>query len=324
MYIKRNRLLSPSWITVSDRKERVRAWYAFHVSRLARAADIDGLKIDVDRFTEWVLDPGNVATRPRSPDRHQKLPMRGRHVSRGAHKTLRASDLSERVYVCVRLLELKGFTNKLACLEVARVLDWKWKLQKTKRGRPRLQKTAPDFWNKSQIVRSLANKYRRRYKGMKPDSVVFDYVAAFLHFQDWIETARVLLETPEGKAAYEKRLGADYIKKFISPGALEVGAALIEECHWVAANRFEREKIKGGRPFYAVINWACHSQETREFQTFPPRYFVAAEIRGASFQPEGVTVETATKTGNVREAVRNCHEVIVAGALVRSPRPRPE
>jgi len=55
---------------------------------------------------------------------------------------------------------------------------------------------------------------------------------------------------------------------------------------------------------------------------------VALKVEGlapaASFQPEGVTVETATKPGNVREAVRNCHEVIVAGALVRSPRPRPE
>ena len=124
MYIRRNPLLIPSWTRVSDRGDRVRAWYQSHLSRLARAADIEGLNIDVDRFLKWLLDPGNIATRPKSSDKHQKAPMRGRHMCRGGVlKNMRGSDLCERVYVGVRVLELKGFTNKVACLEVAEALD---------------------------------------------------------------------------------------------------------------------------------------------------------------------------------------------------------
>ena len=197
MYIRRNPLLIPSWITVSDTGEKVRAWYEFHLSRLARAADIEGLNIDVDRFLKWLLDPGNIATRPKSSDKHQKVPMRGRHVSRGGVlKHLRGSDLTERVYVGVRVLELKGCTNKVACLQVAEALDWKWKLAKSKRGRPPVGRTPNDFLAQAQIVRSLANRYRPfdgsrphllSRREPKPDYLICNYVGYYLQFEDWLE-----------------------------------------------------------------------------------------------------------------------------------------
>ena len=66
----------------------------------------------------------------------------------GLLKHLRGSDLSERVYVGVRVLELKGYTNKVACLEVAKALDWKWRLAKSKRGRPSVGKPLMTLWRK--------------------------------------------------------------------------------------------------------------------------------------------------------------------------------
>ena len=197
-------------------RDRVRAYHDFRMRRLRRAADVEQINVDVDLFVNWVLDPGNVATRSSSPDGHQELPMQGRHVSRGPQVMhLRGSDLSERVYVCVKVLEQKGFTNQAACNEVAKVLDWKWKSGKTKRGRPRLGKIDPSFWDKIQIVRSLANKYRHLWKDRKPDSVVCDYVSAFLHFQDWAAYTREIAKTPAVKAAYEEILGPDYLARFV-------------------------------------------------------------------------------------------------------------
>ncbi len=225
MYIRRNPLLIPSWTTVSGARERIRAWYEFHLARRVRAADIEGVNIDVDRFLKWLLNPGNVATRPISSDKHQKAPMRGRHVSRaGVLKFIRGSDLSERVYVGVRVLELKGFQNKVACLKVAEALDWKWKLGKSKRGRPSVGKTPNDLLARAQIIRSLAIKYRafdgsQPYRvsrlEQKPGPLICNYVGSYLFFEDWLETTRPLLETPEGHAAYEKMLGAGYIDKFL-------------------------------------------------------------------------------------------------------------
>ncbi len=212
---------------VSDPGERIRTWYESHLSRLARAAEIEGLRIDVGRFLKWLFDPGNIATRPKAPDKHQKLPMRGRHVSRGGLlKHLRGSDLSERVYVGVRVLELKGYTNKVACLEVAKALDWKWRLAKSKRGRPSAGKTPNDSLAQAQIVRSLANRYRAfdgshpylvSRRELKPDFLVCNYVGSYLHFEDWLEITRPRLETPEGHAGYDKLLGAGYIDMFLPP-----------------------------------------------------------------------------------------------------------
>ncbi len=226
MYIRRNPLVIPSWTEASSLEERARTWNEFQRARLARAAEIEGLKIDAHRFVKWLLDPGNIATRPTSSDKHQKLPMRGRHVSRGAFKNLRGSDLSERVYVAVRVFELKGFTNKAACIEVAEALDWKWKLPKSKRGRPSVGKAPDDLLAKAQRVRSLLHKYRSpdgspRYRlsrrEMKPDPLILQHVGSFLFFEDWLELTRPQLETPEGHAGYERVLGAGYIDKFLPP-----------------------------------------------------------------------------------------------------------
>lgn len=224
MYIKRNLQISLGRVVsaIAQRpnlgglRHQVRAWYDFRRDRLARAAEVERFDVDADLFVKWMLDPGNVAKRPSPHHGHQEFPMQGRHVSLGPMvKHLRGSDLSERVYVCVEVLERKGFTNKEACLKVAEALEWKWKSARTRRGRPRGQKTAPDFYDKAQIVRSLANKYRHTWKGNTPDPVVCNYISAFLHFQDWAAYTREIAKTPAVKAAYEEILGLDYVARFV-------------------------------------------------------------------------------------------------------------
>ena len=215
-YIKRMGPLTPNWTKISDSRERIRSWYSWHRARLARAAQIDALGVDLDRFLNWVLDPGNIAQRPPPTGKHQSQPMQGRHINRGSPADMRGSDLGERVWVCVRILELKGFTNKVACVRVAEALDWKWSAGKSKRGRPRRARDERNYFDNVQTVRSLANKYRF-LSGMRPsDQLVKNYVGLFLHFEDWLESIRPVLETPIGKLGYERVLGAGYLEKFLT------------------------------------------------------------------------------------------------------------
>ena len=105
----------------------------------------------------------NVATRPPSASGHQTLPIRGRFCEYGFPTPgMRGSDLTRRIYACVRLLELTGETNWQACKRVADYLQDR--LARPKRGR-RPKCSAPrDLLNQADTVRSLYNHIKRHHR----------------------------------------------------------------------------------------------------------------------------------------------------------------
>jgi hypothetical protein len=211
-------LLKPCWTSYSDLGDRVRSWHIWHQARLARAAQVSALAVNEDRFLAWMLDPGNVARRAPGKGKHQTQTMNGRHTGRGSPTHMRGSDLTERVWVCVRFLELRSYTNKVACVMVAEALDWKWSEGKSRRGRPRTVQEARGYSANVQTVRTLANSYRLPGGLRPPDEHIQMWVSFFLSFEDWIESLRPELEAfPLRRVAYERALGADYLNKFLSP-----------------------------------------------------------------------------------------------------------
>lgn len=141
-------------------------------------------------FLWFLLAPGNVATRASAVGGHQKVQMQGNFCAYGLPTPgIRGSDLTRRIYACVRVLEQAEETNWEACRRVASYLDYR--LGKSKRGsRPR--PSAPhDFLNKVTTVRSIYNraKNRHRWKEKLPerDLELESWWGQFLWFKKWAQ-----------------------------------------------------------------------------------------------------------------------------------------
>lgn len=147
---------------------------------------------DIDLFLWFLLDEGNVATRPRPVGGHQNLPMRGNFCTYGLPTSgIRTSDLTRRIYACVRVLELAGETNWEACRRVAAARYLEYRLGKTKRGRRRKPSVTADFLNKVNTVRGIYNsaKGHHRWKGRLPErDLELEYwCGLFLLFKEWAQ-----------------------------------------------------------------------------------------------------------------------------------------
>jgi hypothetical protein len=89
---------------------------------------------DVELFLWFLLASGNVATRTPAVGGHQKVQMQGNFCAYGLPTPgIRGSDLTRRIYACVRVLELTGETNWEACRRVVSYLEHR--LGRTRRGR---------------------------------------------------------------------------------------------------------------------------------------------------------------------------------------------
>jgi hypothetical protein len=89
---------------------------------------------DIALFLWFLLADGNVATRPPAFGRHQKAQMHGNFCAYGLPTPgIKGSDLTRRIYACVRVLEFTGETNWEACRRVASYLEHR--LGRTRRGR---------------------------------------------------------------------------------------------------------------------------------------------------------------------------------------------
>lgn len=89
---------------------------------------------DIELFLWFLLADGNVATRPPAFGGHQKVQMHGNFCAYGLPTPgIRGSDLTRRIYSCVRVLEFTGETNWEACRRVASYLEHR--LGTTRRGR---------------------------------------------------------------------------------------------------------------------------------------------------------------------------------------------
>ena len=116
--------------------------------------------LGIRHLVELVL--GDEARRTGLRGHRQKRQMEGRHISIGGKLTyLRATDRSERVYVCVRALQLAGESNFEACRFVAGRLDSNFGI--SNRGRRRTSTRARDFLDKVDTVQSVFNAFKRRH-----------------------------------------------------------------------------------------------------------------------------------------------------------------
>ncbi len=114
--------------------------------------------VDQDEAREavrWILS--TVAWRPPAPGRRQKAIMHGEHVAYfGNAPWMRGSDMSERIYASLRILNRAGLTK--AFHEVAELLPKK----KSWRGRPRKTTRKPDFLDHVASVRAMYNDFEGR------------------------------------------------------------------------------------------------------------------------------------------------------------------
>jgi len=112
-------------------------------------------------FVVWTLS--DIARRPSSTTKHQKLPVRSHHMAMYPEPGyLRGSDLSERLYVCVKVLKRAGFTNRDACLEVAEKIYHI--LGRSRRGRPRKIKGERDLDSWAKAIAARVSAFGRRHQ----------------------------------------------------------------------------------------------------------------------------------------------------------------
>lgn len=145
---------------------------------------------DVQTFLWFLLADGNVATRIPAVGGHQKVQMHGNFCTYGLRTpSIRGSDLTRRIYACIRVLEFAGVTNWQACKQVAGYLGDR--LGKTKRGRRPKTSAPPDLFNKAYTVRNsyhLAKKcHRWKEKLPERDLELENWWGLFLHFKEWAQ-----------------------------------------------------------------------------------------------------------------------------------------
>jgi len=136
-------------------------------------------------FVAWTFS--DIARRPRSTSKRQKLPLRSNHISmQPPPGYLRGSDLSERLYVCVQVLERAGYPNRKACVEVAD--KTKHLLGKSKRGRPRRIKGEPDTDSRAKAIATRVSKFAVGRRRVYVEGLVDYRIGSFLFLRSRVTT----------------------------------------------------------------------------------------------------------------------------------------
>jgi hypothetical protein len=140
---------------------------------MATAANADRGSVLTEAEREDFLDWLFRYTAHRARSKRGPQPLVGEHETRCGVRYLRGSDQTERIFAAVRALVLSGCPQKIACIMVAtnRYLD----LGRSNRGRRARGTHQHDALSKSEIVRSIAN----RFAGPLQEQVISSYVAEF-------------------------------------------------------------------------------------------------------------------------------------------------
>ena len=147
---------------------------------------------NVEDFLDFHLEPGNIAVRTPSPTRHQRAPMKGRHISRqGLIKHLRGSDFVERVYVAFEVLRMsprflakriEGKGGRTFTIEGIVEVRLGGRPRHNRRGRP-LKEGAPKFTpsEKTGTIYSLWRSFKARHPwpGHCPDPIVAHHLSFY-------------------------------------------------------------------------------------------------------------------------------------------------
>ena len=138
-----------------------------------------------DQFLDWLFSEDQVARRPKEPRLRRRAGLLSKHISLQRCDYLHGSDMVERIYVAVRVLERLGSHNRLACYKVAGLLPESF--GESRRGKPtckaKSEQTKPS--RKAETVRSLVNAFAKKqhpWRDLLParDLLVVEYVGRFL------------------------------------------------------------------------------------------------------------------------------------------------
>jgi hypothetical protein len=142
-----------------------------------------------DQFLAWLFSEDQIARRSKDPRLRRRAGLLSAHLSRQNCKYLHGSDMAERIYVAVRLLERLGLHNRLSCYKVAARLPESF--GKSRRGRPTSNAKAKEteLGRKAETIRSLVNAFSKKqhpWRDLLParDLLLEDYVGRFLWLHD--------------------------------------------------------------------------------------------------------------------------------------------
>jgi hypothetical protein len=149
------------------------------------------------KFLSWLLSEKQICRRSQDPRLRRRAGLLSAHVSRQKCTYLHGSDIVERIYVAVRVLQRCGLHNRRACAKVVRLLPPEL-LGGSLRGRPskKAKLRINEFSRKVETVRSLVNSFSKKqhpWRSQLPerDLLVAYYVAQFLWLQERDATWRL-------------------------------------------------------------------------------------------------------------------------------------
>jgi len=127
-----------------------------------------------------------VARRPKDKKLARRAGLLGAHVSKQGVRYLHGSDQTELIYVAVRMLELRGRSNRQACATVAKIPGLE--LGKSRRGRPSLHPKGNEFLRRAETIRSIVNRFAKKqhpWTSFLPhrDLILEHYVGCFIWLQ---------------------------------------------------------------------------------------------------------------------------------------------
>ena len=137
-------------------------------------------------FLKWLFDEEEIARRSKDRKSVRRGGLLGSHVSKQGVRYLRGSDLTERSYVAVGVLELRDCGNRQACATVAKIPGLEQ--GKSLRGRPSLHPKGNAFFRGVETIRSIVNRFAKRqhpWRSLLPhrDLLLEHYVGRFVWLQ---------------------------------------------------------------------------------------------------------------------------------------------
>ena len=160
---------------------------------------------NVTCFVDWLLEPGNIATRPPSQGGHQRQRMKSRYLTydEGPSKLMRGTDRVERIYAVWEVLRMSsryvtkhGSPGDPSFCTMERLIESRLRagVGHGRRGRPLKQGTRKfHLSEKTGTNYGLWRTYRDRHqwKGQCPDPVVSRRLLEYLHFCAWAKALKL-------------------------------------------------------------------------------------------------------------------------------------
>jgi hypothetical protein len=143
-------------------------------------------------FVRWMIS--EVATRPPVRGRKSSSPLIGKHSSRTIQPGFfRASDLSERVYVCFVALTEAGYSSKNAADDLQGELGDR--IGQSKRGRPRINSDPRDTLDRIRTVQAMVSAFAKRVRSQHGNADLERRVNSYIQHFLWLCREGILIRS---------------------------------------------------------------------------------------------------------------------------------